>query len=232
MSKALESALLESSETIAQYLDAVFQSLDELRRAASPLLASSMVKHDSLDELEPLVRSIIEQHDGLVISAGVAVAPGVLVDAPAWMQSWHWTGSKLGFTRHDLNPDSINFYDYIDMAWFKTPAEQGRPVVAGPYMDFGATDARIITASMPTASRNSTVSVVAADLSLERLEYLLLTSLGPLEPAIALLSKTGKVIATNSAKVAVTGELPKPWQFTVLIPTTAIDSSWRLIAAD
>ena len=148
-----------AAERVASRIDGVFRSLKEFRDEASPLLNAPDVHHRDLANLQPVAHAMIERHAGLVSGAGLAVAPGALADASAWMQSWHRAGSSLSLTRHSLNPSAVNYYDYTDMEWYREPATRGEPYLTDPYMDFGGTERMIVTAAIPAHSGSSELRV-------------------------------------------------------------------------
>lgn len=228
MSKPLEEAVTEAAHVVAESLDGVFESLSILREAAEPLLNSAVVTSSELMLLEPIVRTLIDRHRGLVDGAGVAVAPGLLSDAETWMQSWHTHGGELGFTRHTLNPASVNYYDYTHMSWYQHPVASGAAVLTGPYWDFGGTDTTIVTASLPVHGRENMVSVVAADLSVHQLEVTFLRALGKQEVPVALVSDSGKVVASNSARYAVGRTVTGPEQPSTALPLKSLAHPWHI----
>lgn len=231
MNTSPDTVLRDASALVSIQIDEVFRSLLELRDAASPLLNAPNVRHEALSDLKPIARIIIDRHRGLISGAGLAVAPGALADTLAWMQSWHRVGSVLSLTRHSLNPTSVNYYDYTDMDWFREPVNNGLPYLAGPYMDFGGTDRRIITAAVPVDSWNDTVSVIVADLSLSSLEHGLLSALGPHQGEVALVTAAGKVIATNSARLAVSGRVEIADASRIAeVSTSEVTTDWLLLS--
>lgn len=228
MSKPLNQAAREAADVLAQSLDAVFESLQALREAAEPLLNSPNVTSSDLMLLEPTVRALIDRHQGMVDGAGVAVAPGLLGDAETWMQSWHTHGGELGFTKHSLNPASVNYYDYTHMSWYQRPVASGAAVLTGPYWDFGGTDTTIVTASLPVPGPENRVSVVAADLSVHHLEVTFLRALGRQELPVALVSESGKVVASNSARYAVGRTAADVRAQSIALPLRSLTDLWQV----
>jgi hypothetical protein len=169
----------------------------------------------------------------LVDSAGVSVAPGLLSDAETWHQWWSFIGGKLVFIPHNLNPVSVNHYDYTEMTWFERPLASGRPELTGPYIDFGGADMKVVTASMPVQQEANSVAVAGADLSMEFIEREFLLNLGRRAEHVALITETGKVVASNSPRFAPgtrfegAGGAPG----SVVVPVRDLASPpWRLIA--
>lgn len=228
MNDDLTQAIQRTGASVGEKLDAVFDSLETLRHEASSLLEVPQPTHFSLASLEPVVASIISEHDGLVLGAGLAVAPGALADTAAWMQSWHRRGEALSFTRHSLNPSSMSYYDYTNMEWFQAPVATEQAALTGPYMDFGGTDTLIVTASTPVRSQHGTVSVLAADLSLSRIETLFLHALGEQGSEVALLTGKGRVVATNSARLAVEAVAADHVVAVADIPMTPMAKPWSI----
>lgn len=228
MTEPLIEAAKEAADVVAQILDGVFESLHILREAAEPLLSSAKVDSTELMLLEPAVRALVDRHGGLVDGAGVAVAPGLLADAETWMQSWHTHGGELGFTRHTLNPASVNYYDYTHMSWYQQPVATGAAVLTGPYWDFGGTDTTIVTASLPVLGRDHVVSVVAADLSVHHLEVTFLRALGKQDVPVALVSHNGKVVASNSARYGIGRTLGGVKEPSITLPFRSLDDPWHI----
>lgn len=88
------------------------------------------------------------------------------------------------------------------MTWYERPLASGQPELIGPYIDFGGADMKIVTASRPVLQEQRPVAVAGADLSMESIERTFLRNLGRREEHIALITETGKVVASNSARFA------------------------------
>ena len=67
---------------------------------------------------------------GLIVGAGIAYAPGAFPKRPT---GWNGGGrsprapGEARFVTHDLNPDSLNYYDYTSREWFMLPSSQDSP---------------------------------------------------------------------------------------------------------
>jgi hypothetical protein len=87
--------------------------------------------------------------------AGFVAAPGVIAGKDRHLEWWQRTasgdGGPDGFARIRLNldPESIDLYDYLDMDWFTIPQREGRPHVYGPYIDFSGADRYVVTMTVP-----------------------------------------------------------------------------------
>lgn len=189
-----------TSKTLGSLLDDILTDLGTVAGRTSELFteAPSAVE---LEPLRPLVERMLSKYEGLIDGAGVATAPGSLRDEETWLQWWRFDGEHIVFTPHNLNPASLNYYDYTEMTWFERPVLSGQPEVTGPYIDFGGTDTKIITVAVPVDHEPGNRSVVGADLSMDHLERRFLQSLGVRTESIALVSESGKIITSNTARL-------------------------------
>lgn len=196
----LEQAVEATARSLGDLLDRILADLDELARQASQLIAGAASAAE-LEQLRPLVEQMLGKHEGLIDGAGVAAAPGILRDEETWLQWWRLNGEHIVFTPHNLNPASLNYYDYTEMTWFERPVVSGHPEITGPYIDFGGTDTKVITAAIPIDHGLDRRSVAGADLSMDHLERYFLRHLGPRGESIALVSESGKIITSNDARM-------------------------------
>jgi hypothetical protein len=215
---------------MAERIDGVFESLAELSRVVGSVLASDHPSRAGLGGVQAAVLDLAQRHGSLIDGAGVAVAPGLLADADTWLQWWRYKSGGLQFTTHSLNPASVNYYDYTEMAWFKATADSGEPQLTGPYVDFGGTDLKVVTASSPVESRGG-VSVAGADLSMAELELLFLRSLGRWDSDVVLFTDSGKVVASNTGRYAAGRIMPDALAEGVRVPFESVARTWRIVVA-
>lgn len=233
--KPLDEVLHSTAAALGQRLERVFADLAVLAEETTRIISASGTSRSMLEALKPVVGSIVAEQGGLVDSAGVSVAPGLLTDADTWHQWWSLIGGQLVFIPHNLNPASVNYYDYTEMTWFERPLASGRPELTGPYLDFGGADVRLITASRPVMHGQQTAAVAGADLSMDFIERAFLRNLGRRDEHVALITETGKVVASNSARFApgTRFEGPEAGLGSVPVPVADLASApWRLIVAD
>ena len=197
-----DSILDATANTFTLRLEAVFAEVARLAEVSASILTQPDTSRTSLESLKTVVDTLVAGQEGLVDSAGISVVPGVLPDADAWHQWWTAVKGKLVFIPHNLNPASVNYYDYTDMTWFERPLASGGPELTGPYIDFGGADMKVVTASVPVMDGLRALAVAGADLSMEEIERIFLRSLGRRKEDIALVTATGKVVASNSARFA------------------------------
>jgi hypothetical protein len=233
--KSAEDALHSTARALGRGLDSVFADVGRLADATTQILSAPGTSRIKLESLRPIVEDIVLGQGGLVESAGVSVARGLFSDADAWHQWWSLVGGKLVFIPHNLNPASINYYDYTEMTWYERPMASGRPELVGPYIDFGGADVKIVTASRPVEHEQRAVAVAGADLSMESIERTFLLNLGRRDEHIALITDTGKVVASNSARFAPGTRLESHSLRPGSVPVPVADlasPAWHLIIGD
>ncbi|HKU10084.1 MAG TPA: cache domain-containing protein [Sinomonas sp.] len=237
---SLEDSLQTTADALARRLDAIFAQLTTLSEAAAGILSGtssgSRASRSSLESLRPAVEDLISEQEGLVDSAGVSVAPGVVADAEVWHQWWSLIDGRVAFIPHNLNPASVNYYDYTEMTWFERPFTSGSPELTGPYIDFGgAFDMKVVTAGRPVGEPTKPLGIVGADLSMDSLEREFLRHLGRQREHVALVTETGKVVASNSARYAPGTRFEGPQISLLSIPVPAAELAsppWRIVVTD
>ena len=215
--KPIDEVLQSTARALGQSLERVFADLAVLAGATTDILAAPGTSRTKPESLRPVVDDIVTGQAGLVDSAGVSVTPGLFSDAGAWHQA----------------PASINYYDYTEMTWYERPLASGQPELIGPYIDFGGADMKIVTASLPVLQEKRAVAVAGADLSMESIERTFLLNLGRRDEHVALITETGKVVASNSARFApgTRFEGPRSRSGSVPVPVADLASPpWHLIA--
>lgn len=228
----LNQTLTRTARSLGNLLEQVFTDLGTIADATATIVAISPLA-SQLEQLKPLVHEILIKQAGLVDGAGVATAPGLLRDEETWLQWWRMHGDVIVFTPHNLNQASLNYYDYTEMTWFQQPAGSGKPAITAPYIDFGGTDIKVITAAVPMENPERGRSVVGADLSMDYLERHFLRNLGDRPERIALITASGKIIAANDARMMAGSRVDESNHPDATFPVTSLvltESPWRIAA--
>lgn len=162
------------------------------------------------------LREIIWHHLSMLPAAdgaGIVAAPGVVAGKDRHLEWWQRTadgeGGPDGFTRIRLNldPESIDLYDYLTMDWFTSPWREGRPHVYGPYIDFSGADRYVVTLTVPVADDSTAnhgsadrefLGVAGADIRMSHLEPELLAILRSVPSPAVLVTGERRVVAANT----------------------------------
>ncbi|KRE58762.1 hypothetical protein ASG92_22905 [Arthrobacter sp. Soil736] len=206
--ETVKEALERTAVTLSTSINRVFADLEKIAGAvtAAAEAVPGVPRRSEFLFLKQELADFIRLHSDLIVGAGIAYAPGSLPEAPHWLEWWR-AQPKGGprFVTHDLNPDSLNYYDYTGREWFTLPSSTGGPVAVGPYVDFGGINVNIITLCVPAQTAQG-MHVLGCDLTLANLEGVFLRALQLREPAVILLGPNGRVVASNNARIA-TGTL-------------------------
>ena len=99
-------------------------------------------------------------------------APGVLADAPRWLEWWRSAPRRrAGVPRRvSLDPADPDFYDYERAEWFTTPRDTGERWIAGPFVDHSGTNEHILTLTLPVVRDGAFLGVAGADIAVGGIE--------------------------------------------------------------
>lgn len=208
------------------------------------------------------LREVIWHQLGLLPGAdgaGVVAAPGVVAGKQRHLEWWQRTpaadGGQDGFARIRLNldPESVDLYDYLDMDWFTMPRKLGRRYVYGPYVDFSGADRYVLTLTIPVfadgvpeegagdrgdghrAGEREFLGIAGTGIRMSHLEPELLAMLRHVSvPAVLLTGERRVVVANTPRWIPGTrlAQLPEPGDGTFAAVTEiGADSGWLLAAA-
>jgi hypothetical protein len=228
-------------------LEEVFGCLDQIAAAFTTHRRTCQAAGDELtpERLSALRQVIWSQLDALPAAdgAGIVAAPGVVAGRERHLEWWQRTGAGDGGTvsdeyariRLNLDPQSIDLYDYLDMDWFTVPRETGRRHVYGPRIDFSGADRYVLTLTVPVLDGGEFMGVAGTDLLMSQLEPPLLGVVRSVAAPAVLVTAERRVIIANSPRWipgARLHRLPRPadGEFTS-VTEIAADSGW-LLAAD
>lgn len=157
---------------------------------------------EDMGAIRLLAAELLHAHAGFIAGAGAVLAPGVLADAPQWLE-WWWakTPATVQRLRVDLDPASADYSDYTMTEWYRTPERSGRWSITGPYVDYICTRQYTFTMSAPVRCAGRFIGVAAADILAAQVERLAMPALHAQDKDAVLVSAAGRVIASTAAAV-------------------------------
>lgn len=210
---------------LAAAADEIFATLEELgqKLAGAWHACSAAGKPYATNELAVLQHDIFEVLDGhpAFNSAGFVLAEGTLADRARHLDWWHRTSTdRYEFLVLNLDPGTIDCYDYYSMEWFDAAVSEHRRFVSGPLIDLPCADVYIMTFSSPIIVDGRLLGVAGADVSVALFESRIMPPLRTLAVDALLVNRERRVIASNVAKFTTGEKLPTR-------PGT--DDTWRSV---
>ncbi|MFE9093096.1 cache domain-containing protein [Streptomyces sp. NPDC007264] len=157
------------------------------------------------------IRAVVEERlaaqpmaDGL----GFLTAAGLLPDRERHITWWQRVASGLAPMRLNLDPTTVDVYDYFEMEWFAAARDEGRRAVFGPYVDYSAADHYVCTFTVPVVD-GAFLGVAGTDLRMDALEPRLLGLLRGAGHDAVLVGPERRVVAANSPRWLVGARLPR-----------------------
>ncbi len=206
------------ASVVRDSLECVFDAVTEIRTETAALLGSLSPEGQQpatadLASLRPGLHALLER-PGLISGAGFVAAPGLLADAPAWLEWWQrGAGGDIRPLLLDLDPEHSAYSDYTHWEWFALARDTGRRAVAGPYVDYLCSDEYSLTLSVPVTVEGRFTGVAAADVYLPDFEAAVMPALQRLPGPACLVNSRGRVaVSTYASHLA--GSLFKGPDFT------------------
>ncbi|CAG7599973.1 cache domain-containing protein [Leucobacter soli] len=113
---------------------------------------------------------------------------------------WWVREDESRFARYSFGvvPGADRYYDYEQHEWFTRSFSEGRSAAVGPFIDYLGVEMYIMTLTVPAVVGGRRVGAVGTDIQIDDLERALLPTLLACDTEIALLSRRGNVLLSNS----------------------------------
>ncbi|HWM36356.1 MAG TPA: cache domain-containing protein [Streptomyces sp.] len=186
-------------------LESVFDTVAETRKDTAALLAplTAEGRQPTTADLAALRPGLHERlsRPGPVSGVGFVAAPGLLADAPVWLEWWQsGAGGEVRPLLLDLDPEHSAYSDYTHWEWFALARDTGQRAVAGPYVDYLCSDEYSLTLSAPVTVEGRFTGVAAADVYLPAFEAAVMPVLQRLPGPACLVNSRGRVAVSTDAR--------------------------------
>lgn len=197
--------LAEVVTGLESFLTSMRAAADELVDVAeATLTARPQPRRTDLTEVERVVRRRLGEREEVVHGGGVVAAPGVLTDAPWWLEWFAWDAGVVQRLVSDTDPTGAHFFDYTLMPWFAGPRDRPSPAgtVTGPYVDYLCTDDYTITFTQAVRRPDGSFAGVAGvDVRVLAVEDAFLAELRATGRLLVLVNTLGRVVVSTSARM-------------------------------
>lgn len=195
----------DAATVVRDTLECVFDAVNQTCTDTAALLASVTAagRRPATADLAALRPGLHERLSRLrlVSGAGFVAAPGLLTDAPAWLEWWQTgPGGDIRPLLLDLDPEHSAYSDYTHWEWFALARDTGQRAVAGPYVDYLCSDEYSLTLSVPVTVGDRFTGVAAADVYLPHFEAEVMPVLQRLPGPAALVNSRGRVAVSTDAR--------------------------------
>jgi DNA-binding FadR family transcriptional regulator len=200
-SAAIVATLEPLAAEIRSTLSTVFDSIDRLSEAFHALrsrLGESPTPHE-LQRLDGAVRAVVEEND-MSEGAGYVFAPGYIGGYDRYIQWLHRTAERVTPLRFNLDPTSVNVYDYLQMDWYTIARDRNSRCVYGPFLDFAGADHYVMTFTAPLTHEGTFLGLAGADLRMAELEHRLMEIVDKAPGEAVLINSERAVLAANTPR--------------------------------
>ncbi|WP_105035353.1 cache domain-containing protein [Cryobacterium aureum] len=206
-------AITNCAAAVGAFFAGAFTELDGWRQALSN--GDTEVRPAELDaRVEALVRPALNDASPLFVGAGFIAAPGYVRGRDIHFAWWlgpqagnSLLGSSSTATRLDLATRAYTDYvrDFRTLEWYQVPQSTNQTHVTGPYVDHLCTCEYIFTLTMPVRIGTDTpmLGVVGADVSVRRLESMVLPLFLAADQPLALVNAVDRVVISTEPTVQV-----------------------------
>ncbi|MCB1273643.1 MAG: PDC sensor domain-containing protein [Leucobacter sp.] len=208
-------------------------------------LAAGLVSALALDEAGRIELSTAARR-GMKSTAAKFLAEHPIVDGCGLIFAHSTLGTEVGrlewwvredesrFARYSFGvvPGADRYYDYEHHEWFVRAYAEGHSAAVGPYIDYLGVEAYIVTLTVPAVVDGRRVGAVGTDLQVDDIEHHLLPILGGCDAEIAVLTRHGTVLVSNSARY-LPGELvTEPVPGARIEPLTEVADGMHVLVAE
>lgn len=183
-----------------------------------------------VDAVRDQVLALLTRDDEIAVGMGVIMAPDLVAGPSLRLEWWQRDSARDVPVRLDvdLNPASVDFYDYLSADWFRVPRRTGNRHIVGPYVDVHGTDRYVLTLTMPIPDGSDFLGVAGADVPLARLEGHLLRQLGAASADIVVVNEQRRVVLSSSPQW-LTGSLVTAGDVDAPDVVDVVGTPWRLL---
>jgi hypothetical protein len=230
-----ERVAVEVRGLLAPLHEALGHLRDEIERTYRAVHAAgrSMQEEDLVDL--PAFFAVHALLKDLVVGAGYAAAPGAVGGQERYLLWWQRRGDTLARLRLNLEPTSVDVYDFLEMDWFRGARATRRPYMYGPYLDYSGSGLYVFTGVVPVWGEDF-IGVAGADLPVRETERHLTRLLRSLDHDAIVVTGERRVIASNThrwvvgAKTRSLPEVTDHGAFLAVVPV-GIDTDWQVAVA-
>jgi hypothetical protein len=197
------------AKLVTSMCEELFDDVAELRELVEQQVSREDPRRADL-QIEDRCMTLLADRSRHAAGAGLVIAPGVLVDAPYWLEWWTSDPDAAVIEPKRLaaetDPRAVGFRDYTQLPWYAEPLATGRRHVTGPYVDYLCTDQQTLTLTTPVWREGVFAGVVGVDLLVRSLEERVFAAVSGAPGRCVVINSMGRVVTATDPDL-VTGDL-------------------------
>ncbi|MEQ3549607.1 cache domain-containing protein [Pseudonocardia nematodicida] len=205
----------------------VFDGIEAMNRDFTALIEQVSTPDDGVARLAESGRAALRGRVGRFLGehrstdgAGLVFARPADATSPSAIEWWvRGSGGDIDRYRFGTDPAAAGFYEYERLEWFVRAYRDGRPCIAGPYIDYLGVDQYIVTLTVQAVAHGRPIGAAGADIRVSDLERALMPIMRRVPGAAAVLNTHDAVLVGNSSRL-LTGdriaEIPDGFRLTPL----------------
>jgi hypothetical protein len=190
---------------LTDFVESTRAAVGELVDVCEAALAGSPEpRRADLAEVERRVGALLGDREEVLHGGGFVAAPGVLADAPWWLEWFAWDAGVVQRLVSETDPSGAHFFDYTLMPWFAGPRDRpaAHGVVTGPYVDYLCTDDYTLTFTRAVRRPDGSFAGVAGvDVRVSAVEQQYLAALRTSGRLLVLVNELGRVVVSTSSRM-------------------------------
>ncbi|TCK21079.1 cache domain-containing protein [Pseudonocardia endophytica] len=181
----------------------------EIERHTSPGDDVARLADAARDPLGERARRFLADHPS-ADGAGLVFARPDDAGSPSAIEWWErGPDGEVGRCQFGVDPAGARFYEYDRLEWFTRAYHDGRPWIAGPYIDYLGVEQYIVTLTVQAVAHGRAVGAAGIDIRVRDLERVLLPILRRIPGEAAVLNPHNGVLVGNSSRLLAGDRLPE-----------------------
>lgn len=170
----------------------------DLHRAARA--SGAQMGASEVSAIRDRVLGLLARDGEMAVGMGLIMAPDLIAGPRLQMEWWQQDSVRdvPTWLDVDLNPSSVDYYDYPSAEWFSVPRDTGARHIVGPYVDVHGTGRYVLTLTTPVTDDGAFLGVAGADVPAARLESHVLRRLGATPADVVVVNAEQRVVLSSS----------------------------------
>lgn len=196
----------------------VFTGIEAMSRDFTALIEGASTPADDVAGLAAASRAALRERARRFLhehpsadGAGLVFARPVDARSPSVIEWWvRGRGGDVDRYRFGTDPAAAGYYEYDRLEWYVRAYRDGRPCIAGPYIDYLGVDQYVVTVMVQALAHGRPVGAAGIDVRVDELERALMPILHRVPGEAAVLNAHDTVLVGSSSRLLAGERLAGP----------------------